>query len=475
MRLRLEDHPPDARVDRQPGQPATHRGEPHLGIRAGGAIEGAELLEEGDAVSDGPCVGRLDEGESGHVAEAQCGHLQDDRRQVRAQDLGLGEGRATRKVLLRVEADADARSHPTAPPGPLVGGGLRDGLDRQPLHLGAAVVARDPGRSGIDDAHDPGDGERRLGHVGGQDDAPSLVGSEDAVLLRRREPGVQRHELHVRQAEAGQRLGRVPDLPFTREEHEDVARPFAGQLHDRVAHGLGLVPVVAGVGSDGSVPHVDGERSSRDLDDGGIVEVGGEASRVDRRRRDDHLEVGPLRQELAEVTEQEVDVEAALVRLVDDQHLVGAQHPVPLDLRQQDAVGHDLDERVGADPVVEAHRVPDGAPDLDAELLGDALRDRSRGQPARLGVADEASGTEAELQADLRQLRALARSGLTCDDHHLVVTDGAQEGVAVRDHRQVGVGRDRQRGTTPRHALVDGHGRLFGRRSPAPASARSAR
>ena len=60
------------------------------------------------------------------------------------------------------------------------------------------------------------------------------------------------------------------------------------------------------------------------------------------------LEVAAAGEQLREVAEDQVDVEAALVRLVDDQRVVPAQQPVVRDLRQQDAVGHDLDERVVA-------------------------------------------------------------------------------------------------------------------------------
>jgi hypothetical protein len=45
-------------------------------------------------------------------------------------------------------------------------------------------------------------------------------------------------------------------------------------------------------------------------------------ARVDRGGGDDQLEVGPLRQQPLEVAEQEVDVEAALVGLVDDDRVV---------------------------------------------------------------------------------------------------------------------------------------------------------
>jgi hypothetical protein len=65
---------------------------------------------------------------------------------------------------------------------------------------------------------------------------------------------------------------------------------------------------------------------------------------VDRRRGDDQLQVGTAGQDLREVAQQEVDVEAPLVGLVEDDHVVLAQQPVARDLGQQDPVGHELDE-----------------------------------------------------------------------------------------------------------------------------------
>ena len=52
--------------------------------------------------------------------------------------------------------------------------------------------------------------------------------------------------------------------------------------------------------------------------------------------------------------------------------------------------------------------------------------------PPRLGVADQAVDATAELQAQLRELRALARPGLAGDDDDLVVADRRQQLVAPR-------------------------------------------
>ncbi len=180
--------------------------------------------------------------------------------------------------------------------------------------------------------------------------------------------------------------------------------------------------------------------------------MAGETLRVDRRRGDDDLQVGPARQELPQVAQDEVDVEAAFVGLVDDQRVVLGEQPVGLDLGQQDAVRHQFDQAVVTDLVGEPHLVADGRarPGVRAvELLGDAFGDRAGGQAPWLGVTDQPAYSPAELQADLRQLRCLAGAGLTGEDHHLVVADrGADVVPALADRQVRGIG-DRRHGRQP--------------------------
>ena len=123
----------------------------------------------------------------------------------------------------------------------------------------------------------------------------------------------------------------------------------------------------------------------------GSAEVRGESLWLDGRRGDDHLEVGPPRQQLAQITEQEVDVEAALVGLVEDQRVVAQQAAIALDLGEQDSVGHQLDQCAVADLVGEPDGIADDVAERRAEFVGDALRDGSGGQPPWLGVADRAA------------------------------------------------------------------------------------
>ncbi len=74
--------------------------------------------------------------------------------------------------------------------------------------------------------------------------------------------------------------------------------------------------------------------------------------------------------------------------LVDNDCVVLLKVPVAVDLVQQDAVGHELDARQRASLVREPHLISDNSTQVAAELLRDALGDRSRGDPTGLRVGD---------------------------------------------------------------------------------------
>ncbi len=162
-----------------------------------------------------------------------------------------------------------------------------------------------------------------------------------------------------------------------------------------------------------------------------------EALGVDRGRGDDDLEVRAAGQQLLEVAEDEVDVQAALVRFVDDERVVAEQLPVALQLGEQDAVGHHLDQRAVAGRVGEAHLVADRGTQLGAEFAGDPLRDGARRDPPRLGVPDLPGDPPAELEADLGELGGLPGARLTGDDHHLVIPDGRGDLVLALADREL--------------------------------------
>jgi hypothetical protein len=434
---RGEDHAADARIERQLRQLAAGFGEFSLVVHR--TQLGEQLIAVGDHARQRP----VDEGEFLHFAQVQRLHAQDNAGQRGAQDLRVGVGGAFREVVLAIEADADAAHDAAAAPRPLVGGGAGDVLDLQHLHLVAMGVALDAREARIDDVADARHGKRGLGDVGGEHDAAAPRGCEHPLLLLRRLARVERQQFRAGRVVFPQRLGRLADLALTGQEHQHVTRAVAMAFVDGVDDGVRDVDVV------GRRPpaHLDGIEPAGHLDHGGIVEVFRKALGIQRRRGDDHLQVRPLIQELFQIAEQEVDIEAALVRLVDDQRVVLPQLRVALRLGEQDAVGHQLDVAVGADAVGEADLEADGAAQFALQLLGDARGGGAGGDAARLGVADQPVGAAAQFQADLRQLRRLARAGLAADDDHLVLRDGLGDLAALRADRQlVVIGNRRPRG-----------------------------
>ena len=148
-----------------------------------------------------------------------------------------------------------------------------------------------------------------------------------------------------------------------------------------------------------------------------------EPVRIDRRRRHDHLQIRPARQDLPQVPQEEIDVQAALMRLVDDDGVVGLEQRVALGFRKQDDVCHQLDRGVARQTVLESHLETHHLAQRCLQLLGDPLGHAGRGDPAWLRVADQPSlaGLVVHLaaphrQRDLGQLRGLARAGFAADE-----------------------------------------------------------
>ena len=448
----LEHHPAHPRVDRQPGQPAPQRSQaPVRGQRA-------ELDQQVHTVADLAAVGRLEERERFDVPEPERGHLKDHRAKVRAADLRVGKAWALGELLLGVEPNADAVRGPAAAALPLIRARLRHRLDRQALDLQPRAVARDARGPDIDDRADARDGQRRFGNVGRQHDAVAVSRPEHALLLAAAQAGEQRQDLGLGAQAPAQRVGGVANLALAREEHEHVAAAGRLQLLHRVTDRVDLVGVLA----QRSIADLDRIGPSAHLDDRRAAKVLGEALDVDRRAGDDDLQVRPFWEDRLQITEQKVDVQAPLVRLVDNHRVVTAQHPVAGDLGEQEPVGHDPEQRVRARAIVEPHRVPDGPPQRDTQLVRDSLGDRPRRQPPRLRMRDRPTYAAPQLEAHLGQLRRLPGARFARDDHHLVVADRREQLVAASADRQlIGIpdrGRDRRLAPLPTlpRALVRG-------------------
>ena len=71
-----------------------------------------------------------------------------------------------------------------------------------------------------------------------------------------------------------------------------------------------------------------------------------------------------------QVAEQEIDIQAALVRLVHDDRVITFQLWIIMDFSQQNAIGHEFDPRGITELLLEPHLVTDSSSQLLSHLLG---------------------------------------------------------------------------------------------------------
>ena len=124
----LEHHAAESRIKWQPSESATERGQP-ASVGRLILIDGPKFFKQRNAIANRSTIGRIKKVELAHIAETERRHLQDDRCEVGAQDLGLGELGPLIEVVLGVQPQTHPRSHSSAPAGTLVRRGLRDRLD----------------------------------------------------------------------------------------------------------------------------------------------------------------------------------------------------------------------------------------------------------------------------------------------------------------------------------------------------------
>ena len=393
-------------------------------------VDGPQFDEQLETVPDRLGRGRIEKGEGVDVAQFQRQHAQDDFGEIGALQLGRGVLRPARQVGLAVEPKADPSRHASAPPGALQGAAFRNGLDGQALGAGPRGVPADPCETGIDDVLDARYGQRGLGDVRGHDDAPVVPRPKHPLLVRAGQPAEERKHVGVAVGPAFQPPARLVDVLLRREKHQDVAP--AGFFHDPVdrVHRPVDIGIYFGFASglfEGQIADLHRVQAPGHLDDRRLSEGIRECGGIDRRRCDYDFEVLPATDQQSQVTEQEVDVQAALVGLVDDDRIVFQQVGIVLNLGEQHAVGHHLDAGLGHGLV----REPDLATDFPSpghtELLGDAARNGQGGDATGLRARDASVYAPAGFETDPGQLRRLSRTGLSRHDDHRVAAQGFED------------------------------------------------
>ena len=302
----LQNHAAHARVQRQPGQLLPGGGE-FIGI-----VHRTQLGQQLVAVGNGPARRALQKGKVFHHTQTQRLHAQNHASQRAAQNLRVGKARPAVKVFLVIEPDTDAVGHPAAAAGALVGRRLADRLHQQLLHLASKTVTLHARRTSVDHITDAGHGERGLRHVGGQHNAPAAMAVKNAVLLGLAQARKQRQHLGVAQQRLvaqvpAQVVGGLTDFALARQKHQNVALVVGvtPELIDRV--GNGVVEVIVARLLKRPVTLLHREHTARHHDDGRrpgfAFEVVGKALRINGGRGHHHFQVGPARQDLAQVAQ----------------------------------------------------------------------------------------------------------------------------------------------------------------------------
>ena len=340
--LRRHEHAPKLGIQRKFRQRPAHGGQ------APEFIEGLKLLQQTPTVRQGLRLRGLKEGKGFRVPEVQLLHAEHHGGEVRAANLRIGKRGARLEIGRLEEAEAHPWSQAPAAARALGGAGLGNRLHGQTLKLRAIAVAGNSGQPAIDDVADTRHGQGGFRDVRGQHDAPRAPGIKDSLLVRIRKPGIEGQHLCAAEGLGiPQHLGRIANISLPRQKYEHV--PSIGRR--RLALSLqainrlqsGKKPLLhPPLLREGQVFHGNREGASRNLNDRrwnglsilvGFGEVRRKALQIDGGRSDDELEIGTPGQQPREVPQKEVDIQAALMGLIDDQAIIGTKLRVPLRFR----------------------------------------------------------------------------------------------------------------------------------------------
>ena len=231
-----------------------------------------------------------------------------------------------------------------------------------------------------------------------------------------------------------QRLGAIANLTFTRQKNKHIAlmRLFQ-QLINRAHHRIfdinrifgfiqKMLRTVADLNRVGSTGHFD-DGCQHGINIGTCRKMFCKLLWINRRRRDDHFQVRPPDNQALHITEQKINIQGTLMRLVDNQRVVLPERRIAVRLREQDAVCHYLDEGRIIGAVVETNFVGHRMAARLLQFLGKPGRQTACSDPSRLGAANHAVHAAPQLQTNLRQLGCLAGTSFTAQDHHLMLAD----------------------------------------------------
>ncbi len=130
-----------------------------------------------------PLIRCIDKRKRRNIRQTQRCHLQDYRSQICPQNFRIGKLRAGVKVLFRIQADTYPFRNTSTTSFTLVGGRLRNRLNRQTLNFGAIAITGNTCRSCIYHILDIRDSQRGFRHVSSKNNAVQVAWIKNALLF----------------------------------------------------------------------------------------------------------------------------------------------------------------------------------------------------------------------------------------------------------------------------------------------------
>ena len=313
--------------------------------------------------------------------------------QVDPGHLGLHGGRVRALFHGRPQAQIQARTQAAGATRPLAHALHGDVRQLQAIEANAGIEGWDARESRVHDSADAVQGDRGLGQVRRQDDAPRIAGLallEGGVLVVGTHGAVQAQDAHAGALVCKRAQGclGIANLAHTGQEDEyigpaeirAVTQALAQVRH--AAHDLLadlLAPerrLVQGLHREHAPLGLEHLRLAQELPHRGGVQG---------RGQDDDLQVlADLALHAPRQGQGQVAVEVPLVELIEHDATDARQERIRQDPPQEDALGHGRDPRFLRDLLVEAHLVTHGLSHGLSALEGHAPSRRPGGQPARL-------------------------------------------------------------------------------------------
>ena len=230
-----QQHSADFRVNGQPCHLFAELGQLIL------LIDGTQLQQHLKTIVDITLIRRFKKWKRGHIAQLQRGHAQNHRRQIAADDFGVGKRGALVKVFFRIQTHGHTSRYTTASTGTLACRRLRDFFHMQLFDFGTRGIAFHPRQTGIDDIFNARHGERSFGHVGRQHNAAFVARwVKNFVLLSIGQTRKQRQDFVIAaQRRFAQGFSGLADFAFARQKHQNIAFAITRQFISGIDNGIG--------------------------------------------------------------------------------------------------------------------------------------------------------------------------------------------------------------------------------------------